>query len=223
MQLKMHPDWEKILRSQFELSYFKHLADFVSNQYLFERCYPPKKEIFAALNYNTPDQVKVVILGQDPYHGKGQAHGLCFSIPDGVAVPPSLKNILKELQSDLGSPIAKSGDLSNWSKQGVLLLNATLTVRAHHAASHQGKGWEIFTDCVIKQLSETQENLVFLFWGGFAQKKKKLIDDKKHLLLTSGHPSPLSANRGYWFGNKHFSKCNAYLIERGRTPIDWNL
>ena len=223
MQLKMHPDWEKILRSQFEMSYFKHLSDFVSNQYLSERCYPPKKEIFAAFNYNTPDQVKVVILGQDPYHGKGQAHGLSFSVPNGVVVPPSLKNILKELQSDLGSPIAKSGDLSNWSKQGVLLLNATLTVRAHQAASHQGKGWEIFTDCVIKQLSETQENLVFLFWGDFAQKKKKLIDDKKHLLLTSGHPSPLSANRGYWFGNRHFSKCNAYLIEQGRTPIDWNI
>jgi len=223
MQLKMHPDWEKILRSQFEMSYFKHLSDFVSNQYLSERCYPPKKEIFAAFNYNTPDQVKVVILGQDPYHGKGQAHGLSFSVPNGVVVPPSLKNILKELQSDLGSPIAKSGDLSNWSKQGVLLLNATLTVQAHHAGSHQGKGWEIFTDCVIKQLSETQENLVFLLWGGFAQKKKKLIDDKKHLLLTSGHPSPLSANRGYWFGNRHFSKCNAYLIEQGRTPIDWNI
>lgn len=223
MQLKIHPDWEKILRSQFELPYFKHLADFVSNQYLSERCYPPEKEIFSAFNHNAPEQVKVVILGQDPYHGEGQAHGLCFSVPDGVVVPPSLKNILKELQSNLGTSIAKSGDLSNWAKQGVLLLNATLTVQAHQAGSHQGKGWEVFTDCVIKQLSETQENLVFLLWGGFAQKKKKLIDDKKHLVLTSGHPSPLSANRGYWFGNKHFSKCNAYLIEQGSTPVDWNL
>ena len=223
MQLKMHPDWEKILRIQFELPYFKHLVDFVRNQYLSERIYPPEKEIFAAFNHNAPDQVKVVILGQDPYHGEGQAHGLCFSVPDGVVVPPSLKNILKELQSDLGTSIAKSGDLSNWAKQGVLLLNATLTVRANQAGSHQGKGWEVFTDCVIKQLSETQENLVFLLWGGFAQKKKKLIDDKKHLVPTAGHPSPLSANRGYWFGNKHFSKCNAYLIAQGSTPVDWNL
>ncbi len=223
MQLKMHPDWEKILRSQFELPYFKHLADFVSNQYLSERCYPPENEIFSAFNHNTPEQVKVVILGQDPYHSEGQAHGLCFSVPDGVGIPPSLKNILKELQNDLGTSIVKSGDLSNWAKQGVLLLNATLTVQAHQAGSHQGKGWEVFTDCVIKQLSETQENLVLLLWGGFAQKKKKLIDDRKHLVLTSGHPSPLSANRGYWFGNKHFSKCNTYLIEKGRDPIDWNL
>lgn len=223
MQLKMHPDWEKILRSQFKLPYFKYLEDFVSNQYLSEICYPAEKKIFAAFNYHSPDQVKVVILGQDPYHGERQANGLCFSVPFGEVVPPSLKNILKELKNDLGASLAKSGDLSNWAKQGVLLLNTTLTVQASKAGSHQGKGWELFTDYIIKQLSETQENLVFLLWGSFARKKKKLIDDKKHLVLNSGHPSPLSANRGYWFGNKHFSKCNDYLIEKGFNPINWDL
>jgi uracil-DNA glycosylase len=167
--------------------------------------------------------LKVVIIGQDPYHGKGQANGLAFSVNDGIAHPPSLINIFKELNSDLGIGYPKSGDLSPWASQGVLLLNATLTVRTAEAASHQKQGWEIFTDKVIETISTNNNGIVFLLWGGYAQKKKKLIDAQRHLVLESGHPSPLSANRGYWFGNRHFSKCNAYLKSKGNTPIDWHL
>ncbi|NBS20164.1 MAG: uracil-DNA glycosylase, partial [Flavobacteriia bacterium] len=170
-----------------------------------------------------PEKTKVVILGQDPYHGPGQAQGLCFSVPQGVSHPPSLINIFRELEKDLQIPYPERGDLTAWAQQGVLLLNAILTVEAHRAGSHQGKGWEKFTDRVIEILSERYEGIVFLLWGGFAKQKLKLIDEKKHCVLTSGHPSPLSANRGYWFGNGHFSMANAYLSSIGKTPIDWRL
>ncbi|MEK9567180.1 MAG: uracil-DNA glycosylase, partial [Flavobacteriaceae bacterium] len=167
------------------------------------------------------DQVKVVLLGQDPYHGPGQAHGLCFSVPEGVPHPPSLQNIFKELEADLGLPVPQNGTLEAWAQQGVFLLNATLTVQAHQAGSHQKKGWEQFTDAVIKKLSQETQGLVFMLWGGFAKQKIKLIDTEKHCVLTCGHPSPLSANRGYWFGNRHFSQCNAYLKSIGKSPIQW--
>jgi uracil-DNA glycosylase len=179
--------------------------------------------IFEAFDRCPFDQVKVVLLGQDPYHGPGQAHGLAFSVPKGIAHPPSLINIFKEIESDVGHPYPQQGDLSFWADQGVLLLNATLTVRAHQPGSHQGKGWEQFTDQVIATLSKQRNNLVFLLWGNFAKKKSKLIDGSKHCILTTGHPSPLSANRGYWFGNGHFSRCNTYLQSVGKSTIDWSL
>ena len=185
------------------------------------RCYPPGQLIFQAFNACPFDDIKVVLLGQDPYHGPGQAHGLCFSVPEGVGHPPSLINILKEIEQDLGLAYPESGNLLRWAKQGVFLLNATLTVRAHHAGSHQKQGWESFTDSVIQTISTENEGVVFLLWGGYAKKKIKLIDSSKHLVLSSGHPSPLSANRGYWFGNKHFSQCNDYLQAKGKAVIDW--
>ena len=223
MAVSIHPHWENILQNTFESVYFKALIDFVKSAYGSAKCFPPGKFIFNAFDLCAPEKTKVVILGQDPYHGPGQAHGLCFSVPAGIPHPPSLINIFKELEKDVQTPYPKSGDLSPWAKQGVLLLNATLTVEAHRAGSHQGKGWEKFTDQVIKLLSDQYENIVFLLWGGYAKQKLKLIDREKHCILTSGHPSPLSANRGYWFGNGHFSKTNDYLAAKGKEPIDWAL
>ncbi len=221
MAVRIHPSWEKLLQSEFEASYFQKLIEFVRRAYAAEPCYPPGSEIFKAFDVCPLEKIKVVLLGQDPYHGPGQAQGLCFSVPEGIPHPPSLINIFKELQTDVGKTYPKSGDLTAWATQGVLLLNATLTVAAHRAASHQGRGWERFTDAVIQKLSTEKEGLVFLLWGGYAKKKIPLIDAKRHLILTSGHPSPLSANRGYWFGNRHFSQCNAYLLSKGQTPIEW--
>ena len=211
MQLQIHPNWEKTLAKEFNASYFKKLTAFVANQYAHYSCYPTQSNIFQAFNACPLDQLKVVILGQDPYHGPGQAHGLSFSVPEGVKHPPSLVNIFKEIENDLDIPYPKSGNLMPWAKQGVFLLNASLTVQAHQAGSHQKQGWERFTDAVIKTISEEKVGVVFMLWGTYAKKKSNLIDTSKHLVLTSGHPSPLSANRGYWFGNKHFSRCNQYL------------
>jgi uracil-DNA glycosylase len=210
-----------VLESEYEKLYFQKLISFVKNEYATKRCFPLKSEIFAAFNHCPFDKVKVVIIGQDPYHGFGQANGLCFSVNDGINFPPSLINIFKEIQSDLGLPIPISGNLERWADQGVLLLNATLTVRESEAGSHQNKGWETFTDSVIQKLSDEKENFIFLLWGGFAQKKGAKINRTKHNVLESGHPSPLSANRGFWFGNKHFSKTNAYLLSLGKETIKW--
>lgn len=221
MAVNIHPSWKKELREEFEQPYFKQLITFVKQEYAIHTCYPKGKDIFSAFDHSPFDQTKVVIIGQDPYHGPGQANGLCFSVKEGIPHPPSLINIFKEIETDLGVPYPQSGNLERWSKQGVLLLNATLTVRAHQAASHQGKGWETFTDAVIKKLSLKKEGLVFLLWGGFAKKKQSLIDSHKHHVLTSGHPSPLSANRGYWFGNRHFSKCNNILSLKDNKNIVW--
>ena len=223
MGVRIHPSWEKVLHNSFAASYFKELIAFVKQEYQQTSCYPPGKDIFAAFDHCPFDRVRVVLLGQDPYHGPGQAHGLSFSVPQGVAHPPSLINIFKELEEDLGHSYPTSGNLKPWAEQGVLLLNATLTVRAHQAGSHQGRGWERFTEEVIQCLSTQKKELVFMLWGGYAKKKQPLIDANNHCILTSGHPSPLSANRGYWFGNKHFSKCNTYLTARGHAPIDWQL
>jgi len=221
MNIKIAPSWKTVLASEFEKEYFKNLTDFVKTEYQKNTCYPKGSHIFNAFNHCDFKDVKVVIIGQDPYHGVGQANGLCFSVNDGVAHPPSLINIFKELKTDIGKDIPKSGNLEHWADQGVLLLNATLTVRAHQAGSHQNKGWETFTDAVIKHISDEKEGVVFLLWGGFAKKKGQKINTQKHKVLTSGHPSPLSANRGYWFGNKHFSKTNAYLKEKGLEEIGW--
>tara|TARA_R110000823_G_scaffold79970_2_gene182218 strand:+ start:45323 stop:45988 length:666 start_codon:yes stop_codon:yes gene_type:complete len=221
MQVTIEPGWKAILKNEFEKPYFKNLVEFVKNEYSFTKCFPPGKQIFSAFNHTPFKKVKVVIIGQDPYHGPEQAHGLCFSVGENVAVPPSLKNIFEEIRTDIGSPIPNNGNLERWADQGVLLLNATLTVRAHQAGSHQNKGWEQFTDAVIEKLSKEREGLVFMLWGGPAKKKGAMVDASKHLVLTSGHPSPLAANRGYWFGNKHFSKTNEYLKKNGEEPINW--
>jgi len=221
MDVSIHPTWKAQLKSEFDKPYFIQLIEFVKTEYANHTCYPKGADIFAAFDYCPFDEIKVVIIGQDPYHGPNQANGLCFSVKDGIAHPPSLVNIFKEIQTDLGKPYPINGNLETWAKQGVLLLNATLTVRAHEAGSHQKQGWEIFTDAIIQKLSEERENLVFLLWGGFAKKKVKLIDTEKHHILTSGHPSPLSANRGYWFGNSHFSKCNKILLETDNKSIAW--
>ena len=221
MQVKINDSWKNILQTEFEKPYFKNLTDFVKNEYTKHTCYPQGTDIFAAFDFCALDDLKVVILGQDPYHGVGQANGLCFSVHDGISHPPSLINIFKEIEKDVNIPYPKSGDLSRWAKQGVLLLNATLTVRAGEAGSHQKKGWEQFTDAIIQKISEEKEDVVFLLWGGFAKKKAKLIDKNKHHILTSGHPSPLSANRGYWFENQHFSKTNNFLQSIGETTIQW--
>ncbi|MDO1500615.1 uracil-DNA glycosylase [Winogradskyella maritima] len=223
MNVDIHPSWKPHLQSQFEKSYFQNLVEFVKSEYTKHTCYPKGGDIFNAFNHSSFDNTKVVIIGQDPYHGPNQANGLCFSVHDGITHPPSLINIFKELMTDINMPYPKSGNLMPWANQGVLLLNATLTVRAHQAGSHQGKGWETFTDAVIKTISAQKENVVFLLWGGFAKKKAKLIDSSKHHILTSGHPSPLSANRGYWFGNKHFSKTNRFLESIKKTPINWTI
>ena len=221
MKVSIHESWKSKLSSEFQKPYFADLIDFVKDEYSQYTCYPKGRDIFSAFDHCPFDKTKVVILGQDPYHGQGQANGLCFSVQDGIPHPPSLINIFKEIETDLGLAYPKSGNLEKWANQGVLLLNATLTVRAHQAGSHQNKGWEQFTDSVIKTLSNEKEGLLFLLWGGFAKKKIKLIDTDKHQILSSGHPSPLSANRGYWFGNKHFSKTNEILLQRKLLPIDW--
>lgn len=214
-------DWYFFLESTLQQTYFQNLSDFVEKEYLSFRCYPPKEMIFSAFKYFPPSETKVVIIGQDPYHGHGQANGLCFSVNDGITFPPSLQNIFKELERDLDIPIAISGNLERWAEQGVLLLNATLTVRENLAGSHQGKGWEIFTNYVIKELSNQNEQLIFVLWGNYAQQKTKFIDEKKHIILKSGHPSPLSANRGLWFGNGHFRLINELLKQRGKVEISW--
>lgn len=221
MQVEIHPSWKKVLQSEFESPYFQSLISFVKDEYNKTLCFPPGSLIFNAFDKCPFDKVKVVILGQDPYHGLGQANGLCFSVPVGITFPPSLQNIFKEIKNDLNYPIPKSGNLQHWASQGVFLLNATLTVRAHQAGSHQKKGWETFTDRVIQYLSQEKEGIVFLLWGGFARQKVKFINSQKHMVITSGHPSPLSANRGFWFGNKHFSQCNDFLKGRGVTQIQW--
>lgn len=220
MDVKIAQSWKEHLSAEFEKPYFKQLTEFVRDEYAQQTVYPPGKEIFRAFDCCNLDDLRVVILGQDPYHGPGQANGLCFSVRDGVRMPPSLVNIFKEIHKDLGKPIPSSGDLGRWADQGVLLLNATLTVRANTPGSHQNKGWETFTDAVIKCVSEEKESVVFLLWGAYAQKKGEIIDRKKHLVLMSAHPSPFSADRGF-FGGKHFSKANAYLKSKGLKEIEW--
>jgi len=220
MNVQIEESWKKHLANEFEKNYFIRLTDFVRAEYRTTTIFPPGKLIFNAFNLCPFDKTKVVIIGQDPYHGPGQAHGLCFSVNDGVPFPPSLQNIFKEIQSDLGITIPASGNLTRWANQGVLLLNATLTVRAHQAGSHQRRGWEEFTDAAIRALAEQREHLVFILWGAYAQKKGAFIDRSKHLVLASAHPSPLSAYHGF-FGNKHFSRANEYLIENGESPIQW--
>ncbi len=220
MNVKIEPTWREALQSEFDAPYFADLSEFVRNEYRSGTCYPPGAEIFNAFNLCPFPQVKVVLIGQDPYHEEGQAEGLCFSVKEGVQKPPSLQNIFKEIADDLGRPVPESGSLRRWAEQGVLLLNATLTVRAHAAGSHQGHGWETFTDAVIRRLSAEREHLVFILWGSYAQKKGQVIDRSRHLVLTSAHPSPLSAYRGF-FGNHHFSLCNDYLIRHGNSPIVW--
>lgn len=212
--------WHEKLMAEFEKPYFEMLTQFVRAEYANGLCFPPGKLIFNAFNQCPFDNVKVVLIGQDPYHEPGQAQGLCFSVGDGVKFPPSLRNIFTEIQSDLGVAVPDSGDLTRWAKQGVLLLNATLTVRAHAAGSHQNKGWETFTDAVIRAVSEGRDNVVFMLWGSYAQSKAKLIDSTRHCVLKSAHPSPLSAYRGF-FGNHHFSICNQYLQQHGLDAINW--
>lgn len=221
MNVKINDSWAERLGNEFAQPYFSQLTDFVRHEYATTTCYPPGRLIFNAFNLCPFDSVKVVIIGQDPYHEAGQAMGLSFSVPDGVAMPPSLQNIFKEIQGDLGVGEPQSGNLTRWAEQGVLLLNATLTVRAHQAGSHQRHGWERFTDAAISRLSEGRDHLVFILWGGYARSKASLIDRSRHLVLESVHPSPLSANRGGWFGNHHFSRCNEYLAGHGMGPINW--
>ena len=220
MQVKIAPSWGEKLQSEFDAPYFSQLTQFVRKEYATGPCYPPGNQIFNAFNLCPFNKVKVVILGQDPYHEEGQAEGLCFSVSDGVQWPPSLQNIFKEIEGDLHRPAPATGSLRRWAEQGVLLLNSTLTVRAHQAASHAGQGWETFTDAVVRLLSDERENLVFLLWGSYAQHKGAIVDRQRHLVLTSAHPSPLSAYRGF-FGNHHFSLCNDYLIQHNITPINW--
>ena len=220
MQVKIEKSWQEVLQVEFDKPYFENLVGFVKQEYASNTIFPPAGQIFNAFNTCPFNNVKVVILGQDPYHGPGQAHGLCFSVNDGIQFPPSLQNIFKEITSDLGIPAPKTGNLTRWAEQGVLLLNATLTVRASQAGSHQGKGWEEFTDAVIKTISEKTENVVFILWGSYAIKKKSLINASKHCILTAPHPSPLSSYRGF-FGCKHFSQTNTYLTSKGKTPIEW--
>lgn len=220
MDVKIEESWKVRLRKEFESENFKQLVKFIKSEYQNGKIYPPAKDIFNAFDYCPFDKTRVVIIGQDPYHGPGQAHGLCFSVNKNVKAPPSLVNIFKEIQDDLGLPIPNHGNLEHWAHQGVLLLNATLTVRASQAGSHQNKGWEIFTDAVIKILSETKENLVFLLWGAYAQRKGAVIDRSRHLVLESAHPSPFAVHRGF-YGNKHFSKTNDYLASKNLTPINW--
>ncbi len=233
MNVNIEPVWKEALKSEFDKDYFVKLTQFVRREYAANTCYPPPGKIFNAFSLCPFDEVRVVIIGQDPYHEEGQAEGLCFSVSDGTELPPSLVNILKEVKTDTGAvpPLSQvalargrkmyNGSLRRWAEQGVLLLNATLTVRAHRAGSHQRQGWETFTDAVITAVSQKKVNVVFILWGGYARSKKSLIDTKKHLVLESVHPSPLSANRGGWFGNRHFSLCNQYLAAHGSMPIEW--
>ena len=220
MDVTIDSSWKSLLTDEFEKDYFIRLTEFVREEYKTKTVYPPAGLIFNAFNLCPFPGVKVVIIGQDPYHGPGQAHGLCFSVRDGVDLPPSLRNIYKEIEMDLGIPVTRSGNLERWAKQGVLLLNATLTVRADLAGSHQKKGWEQFTDAVISKINSEKDSVVFVLWGAYAQKKGESIDRSRHLVMESVHPSPLSASRGF-FGNSHFSKCNTYLKEKGIQPIDW--
>lgn len=221
MDVQIETSWKAHLREEFEKPYFTLLTDAVRQEYRQGTCYPPGSLIFNAFNLCPFDQVKVVIIGQDPYHEPGQAHGLSFSVQDGVLFPPSLQNIFKEIQDDLGTPIPVSGNLTRWARQGVLLLNATLTVRAHQANSHARLGWQTFTDAAIKALATQRSHLVYMLWGGYARGKAYMINKEENLVLESVHPSPLSANRGGWFGNHHFSQCNAYLEQNGVEPIQW--
>jgi uracil-DNA glycosylase len=223
MNVNINDTWKIHLAKELDQPYFLSLSDFVKSEYKKHQCYPPEKEIFAAFDYCSFNNLKVVIIGQDPYHGAGQANGLCFSVYEGISHPPSLVNIFKELEHDLGFAYPNSGDLSKWAKQGVLLINATLTVRSSQAGSHQNKGWEQFTNAVISLINKEKENVVFLLWGNYAKQKMKLINPNKHHVLVSGHPSPLSANRGLWFGNNHFSKTNFLLEQDGLPVIDWTL
>jgi len=217
---QIEESWKKVLQNEFEAPYFQALTEFLREEKKEHTIYPPGPQIFSAFNYTPFNRVKVVILGQDPYHGPGQAHGLCFSVPDGIPHPPSLVNIFKEIKTDLGIPVPKSSNLSKWAGQGVLLINAILTVRANEPTSHQNKGWEKFTDAVIAKINKEKDNVVFLLWGAYAQKKGEAIDRMRHMVLESVHPSPLSASRGF-FGNSHFSKCNRYLEEKGIQSINW--
>ena len=220
---KIDPSWLEVLRPQFEAPYFEQLKAFLVAERQQYVCYPKGGDIFAAFDHTPFDKVRVVILGQDPYHEPGQAMGLCFSVPEGVLVPPSLVNIIKEINADLGLQIPSTkGDLTPWADQGVLLLNSTLTVRAHQAGSHQRRGWELFTDAAIRALAEQRQGLVFMLWGSYAISKAQFVDKGKHLVLTAPHPSPLSAYRGF-FGCRHFSRCNEYLMQQGKAPIDWEL
>lgn len=220
MDVKISPQWKEWIGREFDKPYFGQLVDFVKQEYAQRRVFPPGRNIFRAFDMCDPDNLKVVIIGQDPYHGPGQAHGLCFSVNDGVQFPPSLVNIFKEIKADIGTDAPSTGNLTRWAEQGVLLLNATLTVRAHQAGSHQNRGWETFTDAVIRILAENKEHLVFILWGSYAQKKGAFIDRNRHLVLTSAHPSPLSAHNGF-FGNRHFSRTNDYLKAHGETEINW--
>ena len=220
MNVKIEPSWKKQLNEEFDKEYFIQLTDFVRKEYSTKQIFPSANNIFNAFDLCPFDQVKVVIIGQDPYHGMGQAHGLCFSVNDGIAFPPSLLNIFKEIERDLAIALPKTGNLSQWAKQGVLLLNATLTVEAHKAGSHQGKGWEKFTDAVIRKISEEKEHVVFMLWGNYAQQKGAFIDTSKHLVLKTVHPSPLSAYRGF-IGCSHFSLANTYLNSHGLNSITW--
>ena len=220
MNVKIDQSWKEQLKEEFDKEHFVKLTDFVRNEYKVKKVFPPAKLIFNAFDHTPFDKVKVVILGQDPYHNDGQAHGLSFSVNEGVQSPPSLINMFREIKDELGIPVPTNGNLTRWANQGVLLLNATLTVEAHKAGSHQGKGWETFTDAAIKKLAENRENLVFMLWGAYAQKKAAFIDPMKHLILASPHPSPLSAHRGF-MGNGHFAKANEYLIKKKLSPISW--
>lgn len=219
-EVKMANDWKAQLEDEFKEPYFLNLKSFVRREYQRNTCYPKGKEIFSCFDHCPFEQTKVVILGQDPYHGPNQANGLCFSVHKGIPFPPSLRNIFKEIQDDLGKPLPSDGDLSRWARQGVLLLNATLTVQAAQAGSHQNKGWETFTDRVVEKLSEEKKDLVFLLWGAYAQKKGSFINRSAHLVLSAAHPSPFSAHNGF-FGCRHFSKANAFLTEKNISPIDW--
>ena len=218
--VRIEPSWGEILKDEFEKDYFLRLIHFVRQEYSTYTCYPPGRLIFNAFQQTPIDQVKVVILGQDPYHGPGQAHGLCFSVQEGTPFPPSLRNIFQEIQQETGAPIPTSGDLTRWARQGVFLLNTCLSVRQHQAFSHSNQGWETFTDAVISKISQHCNNVVFLLWGAPAGRKSSLIDTSKHLVLKSAHPSPLSAYRGF-FGNNHFTMCNNYLVQHGKEPIKW--
>lgn len=220
MDVRIESGWKAVLAPEFDKPYFENLVRFVRAEYAGTTVYPPAGMIFNAFEQCPFDRVKVVILGQDPYHEPGQAHGLCFSVRDGVPFPPSLRNIFKEISQDTGTMVPQSGDLTRWARQGVLLMNATLTVRAGQAASHQGKGWETFTDAVIRTISEGRDHVVFILWGGYARRKAALIDGSRHLVLESAHPSPLSAYAGF-FGNAHFSKANRWLEEHGQTAVVW--
>lgn len=221
MNVRIAQDWQRLLQKEFDAEYFAALTDFVRREYRMVRVYPPAGKIFAAFDTCPLEDLKVVIIGQDPYHGYGQAHGLCFSVNDGVPFPPSLQNIFKEIHAETGAAMPVSGCLDRWARQGVLLLNATLTVREASPGSHQGQGWERFTDSVIATVSQEKQNVVFLLWGAYARSKARLIDPTRHLVLEAAHPSPLSANRGGWFGCGHFVRANEYLAAHGKTPVQW--